>query len=324
MKALYILDPSAYELIYAWPERKEIARLVDVYAPLHSAEMVLKRPQILNQAEIVFSGWGCPVFDRRLLDAAPKLKVIFYGAGSIKSLVTDEFWQRGIQITSAYAANAIPVVEYTLAHILLGLKSSWQHVSHYRHERTFVRVPTAGAYGSTVGIISLGMIGGMLAKRLQEFDLDILAYDPYLSSFPGVTLCSLDEVFERSNVVTVHAPLLKETAGLIAGRHLDVMKPYSTFINTARGAVVREKEMIDVLRKRLDLVAILDVTDPEPPAPISPLFSMSNVILTPHIAGSMDGECRRMGEVMLAELKRFLSGESLEYSLTREKVKHMA
>jgi phosphoglycerate dehydrogenase-like enzyme len=324
MKSLYILDPGAFETLYPLPERDQIASLVDFYAPLQSAEMLEENPAILHDAEAVFAGWGAPHFDQPLLDAAPKLKVVFYGAGSVKSLVTDAFWQRGIQITTAYAANAVPVVEYTLAHILFGLRSGWQHAQLYRRERRFVRVPSAGAYGSTVGIVSLGMIGRQLVERLKTFDVNILAYDPFAAPLPGVTLVSLEEVFAQSDVITIHTPWLKETEGLITGALIASMKPYSTLINTSRGAVIRENEMTDVLQRRPDLVAILDVTHPEPPDPGSPLYSLSNVILTPHIGGAMGREGRRLCQVMLAELKRYLAGEPLQFALTRERVQIMA
>jgi phosphoglycerate dehydrogenase-like enzyme len=102
------------------------------------------------------------------------------------------------------------------------------------------------------------------------------------------------------------------------------MKPYATFINTARGAVVREPEMIEVLRARPDLVAVLDVTYPEPPAPDSPLYDLPNVIYTPHIAGSMDHECYRMGQMMVDELRRYVNGQPLRHALSREQIARMA
>jgi phosphoglycerate dehydrogenase-like enzyme len=125
-------------------------------------------------------------------------------------------------------------------------------------------------------------------------------------------------------VVSVHTPWLKETEGLITGAHLASMKPYSTFINTSRGAVVCEEEMIAALEQRPDLTAVIDVTQPEPPEPESSLYTLPNVILTPHIAGSVDAECRRMGQYMVDELKRFLAGDPLAYGLTKERVKTMA
>src|SRR5690606_8819626 len=115
----------------------------------------------------------------------------------------------------------------------------------------------------------------------------------------------------RSDVVSLHSPWLPETVGMITGDHFRQMKPYASFINTARGAIIREAEMIAVLQDRPDLTALLDVTYPEPPAPGSPLYTLPNVVLTPHIAGSMDMECRRMGRYMVDELQRFLHDEPL-------------
>jgi phosphoglycerate dehydrogenase-like enzyme len=250
--------------------------------------------------------------------------VVFYGAGSIKYFVTDAFWERNIQVTSAYAANAIPVVEYCLGHILLGLKTTWQQALLCRQKHNFERLPAAGAYGSTVGVLSLGMIGRMLVERLKTFDVHILAYDPYLDAYPGVTLCSLEELFKQSDVVSVHTPWLKETEGLVTGAHLETMKPYSTFINSARGAIVRENELIAVLRQRTDLTAVLDVTHPEPPGEDSALYTLPNVILTPHIAGSVGRECQRMGKYMVEELGRYLAGKPLKYALSRSQLEMMA
>ncbi len=324
MKGLYVLDAGAYDLIYGPAEREAISRQVDIYAPLQTRETLRINSFVLHEAEVFFSGWGCPVLTEELLQLAPNLKVVFYGAGSIKSFVTDAFWKRGIQISSAWVANGIPVVEYCLSQVLFGLKSGYQHIFHCRKERAFARLPVAGAFGSTVGLISLGVIGRMLAERLKSFEIQIIAYDPYVPSYPGISMVTLDELFERSDVVSLHTPWLKETEGLITGAHLARMKPYATFINSARGAVVREDELIEVLRQRLDLVAVLDVTYPEPPAPESPLYDLPNVILTPHIAGPLDLECHRNGQFVLEELKRYQAGEPLKYGLTQEQVKIMA
>ena len=277
---------------------------------------------------MILSGWGSAVYTAELLAAAPKLKAVFYGAGSIKYLVTDAFWGRGIQITSAYAANGTSVTELTLGHILLGLKSTWQHVTLCRQERRFVRLPVAGAFESTVGLVSLGMIGRMVTERLHSFDVKVIAYDPYVTPEQGksmnVEMVPLEEVFRRADVVSLHTPWLPVTENLVRGSHLALMKPYTTFINTSRGAVVCEAEMIEVLKGRPDLVAVLDVTYPEPPAPDSPLFSLPNVVLTPHIAGSMRNECRRQGRLMVDELKRYLAGQPLEFGITRERAAIMA
>ena len=323
IKGLYLLGAESYEKIYGPKEREEIAKLVDIYAPPQTAESVQANPEILADAEVVFSGWGCPTLDQRLLDAAPKLRAVFYGAGSIKQVVSPAFWERGIMITSAYAANGIPVVEFTIAEILFSLKRGWYYVRAIRELGAYpprIRVP--GAYGSTVGIISLGMIGRGVCERLRSFDVKVIAYDPYVSEAKaqelGVTLVSLEDIFTQSDVVSLHTPWLPETEGMITGEHFAMMPEGATFINTARGAVVREDEMIAVLRKRPDLWAILDVTYPAPPEPGSPLYTLPNVVLTPHIAGSLDRECERMGRYMVEELQRYLAGEPLRWQITKE------
>jgi len=140
----------------------------------------------------------------------------------------------------------------------------------------------------------------------------------------NVQLCSLETLFEQCDVVSLHTPWLKETEGMITGKHIASMKPGATFINTSRGAIVNEPEMINVLKERPDLFAVLDVTYPEPPQPGSDLYTLPNVILTPHIAGSMNGECRRMGRYMVEELQRYLSGQPLQWQITKERAAIMA
>jgi phosphoglycerate dehydrogenase-like enzyme len=172
------------------------------------------------------------------------------------------------------------------------------------------------------------MVGRRVCELLKPFDVKVIAYDPYVRKETadelGVELCSLDEVFLRSDVVSLHTPWLKETEKMIKGKHFMMMKSGASFINTARGAVVHEEEMIEVLAKRQDLQAVLDVTWPEPPKVGSPLYTLPNVVLTPHIAGSMDGECRRMGRYMVDELKRYINGEPLKWSITKEKAAILA
>lgn len=332
LKGLFILDTSAFEKIYPPEIRKEIDQRVNICAPQQTKVSIQNQLSLLHDVEVIFSGWGGPTMDEDFLKAAPRLKAVFYGAGSIKGLVTEAFWERDILITSSYAANAVPVAEYTLSQILFTLKSGWyfaraikengQYPAHYeKHEVT-------GAYKSTVGIISLGVIGRYVCNLLKSFDLNIIAYDPFVTletaNRYNVKLCSLHEVFEQADVVSLHTPWLKETEGLIKGAHFASMKKGASFINTSRGAVVNELEMIEVLQQRSDLQAILDVTYPEPPEQGSPLYTLPNVVLTPHIAGSVNNECARMGSYAVDELKRFINGEPPQWGITREQAAVLA
>lgn len=329
LKGLFILDTHAFELIYGEALHAKIARRVELVAPLQTKESIAEHPELLAEVEVIFSGWGAPVMDAAFLKAAPKLKAVFYGAGSIKAMTPDAFWERNIAVTSAYAMNAVPVSEFTLATILLSLKRSWHYMLGTKRLGAYPpRVKPPGAYGTKVGLISFGMIGRLVRERLLPFDLDVWVYDPFLKAEQAakfnVTQVSLDDIFKHCDVVSLHTPWLKETEGMIKGQHFELMKDGATFINTARGAIVNEPEMIDVLTRRPEVTALLDVTWPEPPVAGSPLYTLPNVILTPHIAGSQENECRRMGQLMVDEFDRWSKGEPMRWAISREKAAILA
>lgn len=329
LKGLYILAPGSYDVIYGEPERRDIAARVALMAPPLAPENTDAHPDLLRSVEVIFSGWGAPKLDEAFMASVPNLKIFLYGAGSIRHFTTPAFWARHIPICSAWAANALPVAEYTLAQILFSLKHGWHFASEIKRLGAYPKKGTVpGAYQSTVGIISLGMIGRRVVELLKPFDLRVLAYDPFVTPAEaqalGVTLVPLETLFRECDVASLHTPWLKETEGLITGAHLASMKPGATFINTARGAIVREPEMIAVLEQRPDLTALLDVTYPEPPVPGSKLYTLPNVILTPHIAGSMNAECRRMGRFMIEELDRFNAAQPLRWQVTEKMAQTLA
>jgi phosphoglycerate dehydrogenase-like enzyme len=182
--------------------------------------------------------------------------------------------------------------------------------------------------GSTVGLISLSRTGRLVAERLRRLEVAVLAYDPTWPTNRAaefdVELCSLDELFARAHVVSCHAPLLPATRGLLRGAHFARMRAGATFINTARGAIVDESELVAVLRARPDLFALLDVTDPEPPPPTSPLYDLPNVLLTPHLAGSTGRECQQLGRVVVDEVRRFLAGTPLHHEVRADQLPLLA
>jgi phosphoglycerate dehydrogenase-like enzyme len=326
LKAAYIMNPVEWARIYTPTVQTDIERMVRIVAPVLTPQQAIGRPDLLGQIDVLLSGWGGPHLDRRFLELAPNLKAVFYGAGSIRYMLSEDFFQRQIVVTTANVMNAIPVAEFSLAHILLGLKGAWRQARETKKRRAFLlpQLPVAGAYRSTVGLVSLSTIGRLVRQRLEPFDVRVLAFDPTIDDDEALTLdvemISMEELFSSSDVVSLHAPEIPETMGMITGTLLASMKPGATFINTARGAIVREGEMIEVLRARPDLTAILDVTDPEPPLPASALFDLPNVVLTPHIAGSLDGECERMGRWMADEVQRYLADKPLLGRMTTESV----
>lgn len=319
-RGLFILDHEARQLIYGPDEMRAIGERVELVAPPQTRASVQENLELLEPVDLIFSGWGAPVLDVRFLDAAPHLKVFFYGSGTVGHVTTDAVWDRGVAVTTAIQANSRAVAEYSLSTILFCLKHGWRLARETRERRTFVdRNAVPGCYGSTVGIVSLGAIARILLKLLKPFDLKIVAHDPYVSAADaaamGVELVSLDEMFRTCDVASVHTPLSAETQGLITGVHLASMKRGATFINTARGQIVRQEELIAVAVNRPDMQFVLDVAEPEPPPPDCPLYTLDNVMLTPHIAGSTGNECRRMGRYMVEELERYVSGQPLRWAV---------
>ncbi len=319
---------SALESAYPADLRREISARVDVIAPPVDSQNWREHREALSRAKMILGTWGMPKMNEEFLDAVPNLRAVFYAAGSVKGFVTPEVFVRGITISNANKANAIPVAEYAVSSIILSLKRFWQQERITRQTKTWQPLPVTGAYRSVIGLVSLGAVGCLTAQKLQAYELDVLAYDPFATSDQaaavGVRLVSLEEIFSRSDVVSLHAPWIPETENLIDGRLLRLMKTGSTLLNTSRGAVVNERDLCEMLAERQDLTAVLDVTHPEPPPPDSPLFHLDNVFLTPHISGSMGGEIARMGTWMVEEMGRFLEGEPLHHVVTEPMLATMA
>lgn len=319
--AMLLLPPENRDVIYGADIIAQIGEVVELKDCCDRlGDLAALRPELAD-VDIILSGWGMMKLDEDLLAAAPKLAAVFYGAGSVRGFVTEEFWQRDILLTSAWAVMAIPVVEYTMAAIVFGLKRVLAASELTRAAQTFKRPgDVKGLHGAKVGVIGAGMIGSGVLERLKAYDVHTFCYDPYLAEERvrqlQTTQVSLEEVFSECDVVSLHAASTPETAGMITGEHFRRMKEGSVFINTARGRIVRESEMIEVLKEG-KIVAFIDVTEPEPPEPGSALYTLPNVFLTPHIAGSGGDEIRRQGELVLEELRRFVSGKPPLHPVTR-------
>lgn len=329
LKGLYLLDSHWQRRIYPETVDRELAASLSLVGPPQTAESIRQHPELLAEVDVIFTGWSMARVDAAFLAQAPRLKAVFHAAGSIRYFATPELWARGIAVSTAHEVNAVAVAEYTLATILFSLRHGWQHATAARTTGAFDPDRSLpGGYGSTVALISLGAVARLVREYLRPFDIHVVAFDPFCraesAAALGVELLPLDECFRRADVVSLHTPLLRETEGMIRGEHFAAMKPRATFINTARGALVREPEMIAVLEARPDLHAVLDVTEPEPPVPGSPLFRLPNVTLTPHIAGTCEAESPRLGRAMIDEFHRWRRGEPLRYGVTAELAARLA
>lgn len=331
MKGVFFYNEDVGGRVYGPHEVAELSELVDMIPVRLDCKNWRAHRELLQDVDVILSTWGGPEVDAEFLEAAPNLKAIFYGAGSIKGIMSDDAWERGVRITSAYAANAVPVAEFTLSQILFCLKDGWQlsRRTHAGEQEIWLGSKVVpGAYRTKVGVVSFGMIAKKVCELLKPFDVEVLVSSSYgspeLEREYGVRFASVEEIFKTCDCVSLHTPLLPSTHGLITAEHFRSLKQGASFINTARGAVVRQNELIEVFSERPDLTAVLDVTDPEPPAPDDPLLSMPNVVLTPHLAGSFHYECRRMGQYMIDELGLFLDGEKLKWEIVREQAEKLA
>lgn len=331
VKGIIIMDDVFTTEVYPDYIQKELDNYVEMVSKPITKYDLVKDLSILNKVEVIFSSWGAPHFDKTILDAAPNLKIVFYAAGSIKKVVSDEFWDRGIRITTANSANAIPVAEFTLACTILGLKNTIAMKNLIKDTKEYPKPGTRnikGGFKAKIGLISLGEIARYTLDLYRKFDYDVMVYDPFLSSEEAqslnVELVDLETLFKKSDVVSLHTPLLDSTREMITKDHFLSMKENTTFINTARGAIVNEPEMIEALQVRPDITAFLDVVYPEPPSKDSPLYKMKNVFLTPHIAGSEGSEVSRMGNLMLKEFKLYLEGSELDYEVSAKEFERMA
>ncbi len=300
-----------------------------------SLELVTKVPltrfdcpeaqEILPQLDALITGWGCPLLSADVLERAPKLRFALHAAGSVKHHITEAVWDRGIQVSTAASANAIPVAEYTLAMILLANKKVLESsAALYRSEGTRVSptslFPGLGNYSKNIGLVGASQVGRALIKLLRPFKFNILVSDPFLTQEEaaqlGVTLMELDRLLAASDVVSMHAPSLPETHHLINKERLALIRPGATFINTSRGALVDQVALLQRVQAGT-LYAVLDVTTPEVLDAGHPFYSEPHVTLTPHIAGALGVELARLGASALAEAGRAARGEPLAFPVTR-------
>jgi phosphoglycerate dehydrogenase-like enzyme len=330
LKVAFLCEhPQNIVQVYGAGRRERLATLCDLH-PAVLTQASLASAAARRQIEAVFSTWGMPALQAGDLDGMPKLRAVFYAAGSVHSFARP-FLERQIDVISAWSANARPVAEFTLAQILLANKgyfTNFRQASDPQLRRSGSCFTGPGNFGATVALLGAGQIGRQLIELLRPFELHVVVFDPFLNEADaqalGVEKVTLEDAFARGQVVSNHLANNAATRGLIGGMLLANMQPHAVFINTGRGASVVESELIQTLRDRPDLTALLDVTDPEPPVADSPLYQMPNVLLSSHIAGSLGQEVVRMADYMIDEFGRWQAGQPLRYGVSLAMLERMA
>lgn len=333
MKSIFLSDyKDKINYVYGEKIYKSITENCGNNGICYTKKDILENRNDFKNIQIIFSTWGMPTFtEEEIKGIFPSLKYVFYAAGSVQYFARP-FLNLGIKVFSAWAANAIPVAEYTVSQIVLANKgffslNGYHSLDGYRcaanNHKNFL-----GNYEASVGIIGAGMIGSLVIQMLKNYDLRVLVYDPFLSAEKATELnakkVSLQELFEQCNVVSNHLADNDATKDMLGYSLFCKMPKFATFLNTGRGAQVKEDELAAALSERSDITAILDVTVNEPPTKKSPLWTLNNCILTPHIAGSSGNEVRRMAEYMYSEYLACMENKPTKYEVTLEMLKTMA
>jgi phosphoglycerate dehydrogenase-like enzyme len=321
---------------FAMAERAFAAAFDD--AALHRLDQVATivrdergRPRLVNSfedgdwaqvhsADILVTGWGAPRIDADVIGHFDHLEAVVHSGGTVKTFLDPDVWDSGVAVSSAADANAIPVAEFTLATVIFARSRASRHIAAYRatgHKRSFdINNLTHGTNGITVGVVGASRIGRRVIELLQVLDATVLISDPFLdddeASALGGELVELPDLLRRSDVVTLHAPENRSTRHMIGEGTLPLMRDGAVLVNTARGSLVDTAALEPhVVSGRLD--AYLDVTEPEPLPKDSALFGLPNVVLTPHIAGSLGNEVLRMGSSAVDEVERLAAGRGLQF-----------
>jgi phosphoglycerate dehydrogenase-like enzyme len=320
------MAPAAAAAVLDEPALAALRRVCDLVPGRVLDDLGTARARaVLRDTEVLVTGWGCPPLDAAVLAAAPRLRAVVHTGGSVRGHVTEECWERGIAISSAAGANALPVAEYTVAMILLTGKKVLERARDYRAARQpgdWLAVPaTVGNFDRTVGILSASMIGRRVIELLSQHSFRILLHDPYVTAAEaadlGAEAVGLAALFARSDVVSVHTPLLPSTHGLVSRDLIMSMRPDAVLINTARGAIVDQDALAEATAAGR-IRAVLDVTEPEVLPAGHPLWEHDNVLITPHLAGSQGNEWHRLANAAVAEVARWAAGREFAHPVPRE------
>jgi phosphoglycerate dehydrogenase-like enzyme len=278
-----------------------------------------------EQADAIMTGWGFRSPLPETVSNLSRLRIVSHTAGTVRMLPR-ALLERGTVVTSARAAIARTVAEFCLLNAITLLRryAFFVDTDPGRKQALLAggnKPPSETLYGKTVGLIGFGYVARLLRELLRPFECRVLVHDPYLSESEaaeaGIELVELVTLLRQSKVVSLHAPDIPATHGMIGSAELKLMRDGAVFINSARGKLV-DTEALTAELKSGRFFAAIDVTDPEPLSADHPLRTLPNVIFTPHIAGPTDDDLYRLGDMAVEDLSRFLRGEKPLYPVSLE------
>jgi phosphoglycerate dehydrogenase-like enzyme len=308
-----------------------LATVAELRSPNGSGLTADELSELVAGATACVTGWGTPPIPESVLSENPRLGLIAHTAGSIRKLVPLAAVERGLRVCHAAAIIADAVAEFVIAQLLLSVRPlhlidqdmkrgvDWLQIREQRMGQLL------GA--RTVGVVGAGYVGRVVIRLLTAFGCRILVFDPLLTDAAaaelGVERSSLPDLFAASDLVTLHAPVLPETRGMIDAGLLRQLRDGAVFVNTARAVLVNEAALLKELQSGR-ISAALDVFDTEPLPLDSPFRTLPNVLLSPHAAGHSTDTYLQQGQAMVDEVRRFLNGDPLRFEVTPAMLATMA
>ncbi|MBO0777599.1 MAG: hydroxyacid dehydrogenase [Ktedonobacteraceae bacterium] len=322
-KVAVLLTPARRAEVLTAEAQRQLASLATVVIPEGPTLSAGELPTLLDGAVACLTGWGTPSLSEALLAGCPTLRLVAHTAGSVRNLVPLPAIERGLKVSHAAAMIADSVAEYVVSQALLCCRHLHEIDQAMKTGQDWSDVRRAypgRLLGSKiVGVVGTGRVGRAVIRLLKVFGCRLLAYDPYLTAEQaeqlGVEMTGLDDLMARSDLVTLHAPVLPETKGMIGATQLAKLRDQAILINAARASLVDEEALYHELVSGR-IFAVLDVFTQEPLPLDSRFRALPNVLLSPHAAGHTIDTHLRQGQAMVDEVRRFLAGEALHYEIT--------
>lgn len=297
------------------------------YSPLERNLFAEEIPFYAKSADVIMTGWGHAPLEVRILEQTA-VKLIAHTGGSVGSLVNQKIYDRGIRVISGNNLYAESVAEGVLAYMLIALRKIPEHLELVRNGGWNTQsCYSEGLLDQSVGIIGMGEISLRLLKLLSMFRVRIKIFSHYpirneLLQTYAARQVSLEEIFATCKVVSLHSSMNERTRGMIGKEHFDLLADGAVFVNTARGKIIREREMVEALRENR-FRAILDVYEQEPLAQESELRRLPNVYCMPHQAGPTWDRRPVITRCLVDNIVKFKMGEGMELEIDREHAGHM-
>jgi Lactate dehydrogenase and related dehydrogenases len=279
-----------------------------------SIEEILER--ITDQNIIITK--ELPVGRELIAQFPPSVKLICEAGTGYNNIDLNAAREKNITVCNIPAYSAEAVAQLAITFILnfsstMVVQQNMLKQKNYDNFTKYLQVPHFELLNKTLGIIGSGSIGNHVIKIARSLGMNVMVYSRTAKTWddPNIRSVKLEELLKESDFISIHCPLTSETNHLINKERLQIMKPSAFIINTSRGAIIKEVDLIEALKNKTIAGAALDVQDPEPPELNNPMFSMKNVILTPHIGWKCIESRQRLIELLASNIKAFTEGNPI-------------